>query len=170
MIKYWHFIFYTIYKIERKFHLLFAKVNPLFLIYKISKFEKYYVKKYGKKPIEVYNDFFLDKEYGYSLYFTKGFMYVLFFCFFGLLCNLLIINFKINDVFDTNYLIFLMIISALLNIFWLLKTEQYLKSFSIFDKFKSAKKRKYYLLNILFSIISLLGFIYSMNFVGVFFK
>jgi len=140
LITAWQFIFYTFYRIERRFHFLFNKINPVLWIYRIPRLEAYYIKKYKKEPLKAYNEMFLNKEYGLSLKFTFGFMIILLSCILCLLFNIIIISFELDDVFGSISLVWITGIACVLNIFFLLRTDSYLNSFEEFDIMENREK------------------------------
>ncbi len=59
---------YCLYIFESKAHLLFNRINPALLLFKFPFIKNKFKEKEGiDNPVEWYNDFWLNKEKGYSL-------------------------------------------------------------------------------------------------------
>ena len=69
MIKIWHFIYYSIYKLDYRLHLITNKINPIIYFYKIEKVSRYLNKK-GRSPIKDLNKVYANRDYGFSILFS----------------------------------------------------------------------------------------------------
>ena len=157
-------LYFCLYLIERKMHFAFNKVNVFLLLYKIPFIKKRMKKRYGiENPLEYYNDFFLNKEHGFSQNSVFG-------AFFGIILGMLltfciIANnlFQLNVGFEPYYIIILGIIAYIISHFLVFKNEIYLDYFEEFESWSPNKKRMNIFLSFIFIIIVFLSLIGSLN-------
>jgi hypothetical protein len=55
MERFWNLIYYFAYKGDYKLHLLFNKINPVFLLYKLNLSKRRFAKMGIDNPVEVLN-------------------------------------------------------------------------------------------------------------------
>jgi len=161
MKKKWHFIFFSLYKLDYKLHLLFNKINPILLIYKIPVIDRYYKKK-GISLIERLNHVYSNKNFGFSVFSAFYIIHTFLCCILFTIIILLLLLFQIKIEFEPFWVVIIMIFAICLNYFLLLKTEQYKESFIEFETENSEKLKKYHVLNYVLIIISFIAFYYSL--------
>lgn len=150
MIKAWHYVYYSIYKLLSKVSLIITK--PLRLLYRIPAIKKYYSKK-GYNPEELYEDYRKNRnlESYNNIHFSLLIMHFLLTAFFFTIYNFTLIIFHIY--FEMGKIIFISIIISLilLNSFVLLR-DNYTGSFLEFDGYNKLSKRWYYVFSFVFII------------------
>ena len=165
MIKVWHFIFYTLYKVDNKLHMISNKINPLLWLFKVSGIKNRYYKKRGSDLEEDYNSVFSNRNYGFNIMFASIIIHALLFCLIFSIFNLYLI---LSETYlDFNYVIFFIMLigSILINEFVLLKTNEYQESFYDFDSLGKEKRRLFYVLSLI-TIIALFYVFYVLLIYG----
>ena len=157
-------LYFCLYLTERTMHFAFNKINIFLLLYKIPFIKRRMKNKYGiENPLEYYNDFFLNKEYGFSQRFVFG-------AFFGIILVILLTFciltnklFQLNLDFENYYLIILGIIAYMVSNLLVYKNDTYLDYFEKFEKWSLSIKRVNVFLSIIFIILVFLSLIWSLN-------
>ena len=157
-------LYFCLYLTERTMHFAFNKINIFLLIYKIPFIKKRMKNKYGiEKPLEYYNAFFLNKEYGFSQRFVFG-------AFFGIILVILLTFciltnklFQLNLDFENYYLIILGIIAYIFSHLLVFKNETYLDYFEKFEKWSLVRKRMNVFLSFTFISLVFLSLIGSLK-------
>ena len=157
-------LYFCLYLTERTMHFAFNKINIFLLLYKIPFIKRRMKNKYGiENPLEYYNDFFLNKEYGFSQRFVFG-------AFFGIILVILLTFciltnklFQLNLDFENYYLIILGIIAYMVSNLLVYKNDTYLDYFEKFEKWSLSRKRVNVFLSIIFIILVFLSLIWSLN-------
>jgi len=164
MIKIWHFIYYSLYIVDYKLHLISNKLNPIVYIYKIDKVKNFFDKR-GKSPIDDLNNVYKNRDYGFSILLSQIVIHLLLFAFLVGIFNLSLIIFNIYIDLKPFMFMLILVLSISLNLFVLLRNKDYKKSFLEFDNFKRNRKRIYYLLSFITIIsiffLSYLSFVYG---------
>jgi hypothetical protein len=157
-------LYFCLYLTERTMHFAFNKINIFLLLYKIPFIKRRMKNKYRiENPLEYYNDFFLNKEYGFSQRFVFG-------AFFGIILVILLTFciltnklFQLNLDFENYYLIILGIIAYMVSNLLVYKNDTYLDYFEIFEKWSLSRKRVNVFLSFIFIISIFLSLIWSLN-------
>ncbi len=157
-------LYFCLYLTERTMHFAFNKINIFLLLYKIPFIKRRMKNKYGiENPLEYYNDFFLNKEYGFSQRFVFG-------AFFGIILVILLTFciltnklFQLNLDFENYYLIILGIIAYMVSNLLVYKNDTYLDYFENFEKWSLSRKRVNVFLSFIFIILVFLSLIWSLN-------
>ncbi len=140
---------YCIYIIECKAHLLFNKINPTILLFKIPFIRKKFKDNQGiDKPVEWFNDFWLNKETGFGLIFTGGWLVAIVFILLFSLMKIVFNLVNLDELLNEYYFIALGILSYLICYFIVFKEDKYLV---YFDSFKYWTKREK-ITNVLYTI------------------
>ena len=157
-------LYFCLYLIERKMHFAFNKINVFLLLYKVPFVKRRMKKKYGiENPLEYYNDFFLNKEYGFSQRFIFGAFYAITLTILLTLCIISNKLFELNLGFETYYIIILGVIAYVISHFLVFKNDTYLDYFEKFEKWSLNKKRVNVFLSFIFIILVFLSLIGSLN-------
>ncbi len=146
--------YYCLYLMEKKLHLAFNRINILLLLFRIPYIKNRMKKKYGiEDPLDFYNDFFLNKEYGFSFRYIFG-------AFFStLLILLLTISIFVNKLLRLNiqfrfyHLIIFGVISYVIHYYLIDRKDIYLKYFEKFEKWNTRQKRRNVIFSLLFIIL-----------------
>jgi hypothetical protein len=142
MIHFWNIVHYFVYKAVYQLHLLFNKINPVLYFYRIPVVKRHFEKKEINPMIEI-NKAWENPDFGLSIIWAGGFMYVLFFLIcFGII-NLISGMIKLEFNLKFYHFIILFIISILVNYFLLFKKNIYRRYFREFDKMQKAEKKKW---------------------------
>ena len=157
-------LYFCLYLTERTMHFAFNKINIFLLLYKIPFIKKRMKNKYGiENPLEYYNDFFLNKEYGFSQRFVFGAFFgiilviLLTFC---ILTNKLL---QLNLGFENYYLIVLGVIAYIFSHILVFKNKTYLEYFEKFEKWSLIRKRVNVFLSFIFIILVFFSLIGSLK-------
>ena len=165
MEKFWNIIHYFIYKADFRLHLLFTKISPIMLLYKLPIVKRRF-DKLGVNPMDALNKSFQRPDFGISSIRAGGLMYVLFF----FLC--LGIIFSISGIAQLiihlrpYHFILLIVISIIVNYFLLFKQNKYRTYFKKFDKMPKLERKKWALISLTVIIGILLFFISSFLFMS----
>lgn len=154
MERFWNIVHYFAYKADYKFHLLFNKINPIYLFYKLP-FAKRHFKKIGIDPIEEVNKVYERPDIGISSIFAGGLMYALIGLLgIGLICLYIAIQ-RIKFSVQIYPFVIIFIISFIVNYYLLFKRDKYLDYFKEFEKMGEKEKKKWAWISIgvIFSII-----------------
>ena len=157
-------LYFCLYLTERTMHYAFNKINIFLLLYKIPFIKKRMKNKYEiENPLEYYNDFWTNKEYGFSQRFVFG-------AFFGIILVILLTSciltnklFQLNLNFENYYLIILGIFSYLFSHLLVFKNETYLDYFEKFEKWSLIRKRVNVFLSFIFIVLVFLSLIWSLK-------
>jgi hypothetical protein len=142
MERFWNLIYYFTYKGDYKLHLLFNKINPALLLYKLNLSKRRFAKMGVDNPVEELNKSFKKKDTGISSFRAGGLMILLItlFCF-GII-NIYLGLLKI--LYFNAYVIFPVLpITLLFNYFLLFRHNKYLSYFKEFDEMGRANKKKW---------------------------
>ncbi len=134
-------LYFCLYLTERTMHFAFNKINVFLLLYKIPHIKKRMKNKYGiENPLEFYNDFWTNKEYGFSQNFVFG-------AFLGIISILILtlgihINklFELKIIFESYHLIILILLSFILSNLLVYNNKTYLEYFKKFEKWSVKRK------------------------------
>ena len=164
MIKIWHFIYYSIYRLDYKLHLFTNKINPILYIYKIDKVKNYFNKK-GKSPVKDFNKSYENRDYGFSILLSQIIIHSLLFALLVGIFNLSLIIFNIFIDLKPFMFMAILVVSISLNLLILIRNKDYKKSFLEFDNYKKERKAIYFLLSFVAVIsifmLSYLSFVYG---------
>ena len=142
MERFWNLIYYFAYIGDYKLHLLFNKINPVLLIYKLNLSKRRFAKMGVDNPVEELNKSFKKPDTGISIFRAGGLMILLIvlFCFgIGFIyIGLLRINY-----FNSNIFIFIIPITLLFNYFLLFRHNKYLRYFKEFEKMERTDKKRW---------------------------
>ncbi|CAM3499391.1 hypothetical protein AEQU2_02766 [Aequorivita lipolytica] len=156
---------YCIYLIDCKLHFLSNKINPFLLLYKIPYFKRK-AKENGESFLDVYNDTYINKEFGLSLFFsagiTGGVIFILMIGLFKLTTYIFRFEILLNSVI---YILF-GVITYLLCYFLIFIKDKYLVYFKKYENWSHSERRKYIVYSILFTIISICFFFVSLLFLN----
>jgi hypothetical protein len=162
MERFWNIVHYSVYRADYKLHLLFNKINPLRLLFKLHHSKRNF-EKLGVDPMNALNEAFKRPDIGISSIRAGGFMYILVFLIcFGLVnifCGLSQISIRLRLY---HFMIFV-IASLVVNYFLLFQQKKYLAYFKEFEKMPKEEKKKWALL----SSLAIIGII--LFFIGSFF-
>jgi len=157
-------LYFCLYLTERTMHFTFNKINIFLLLYKVPFIKKRMKNKYGtEKPLEYYNDFFLNKEYGFSQRFVFGVFFGIILVILLTFCILTNKLFQLNLGFENYYLIILGIISYIFSHILVFKNKTYLEYFEKFEKWSLIRKRVNVFLSFIFIILVFLSLIGSLK-------
>jgi len=164
MIKAWHYIFYSLYKLLCKASLIIT--YPIRLLYRLPAIKKYHSKK-GYNPEELYDDYRGNRELGVynNIYFSFLIMHFLLVAILIAIFNLILITFNIFIEIETYLIVSIVLLAFLLNNFILLR-DNYDQSFLEFDTYNKIRKRRGYVFSYIFIIIVLVLFYLSIEYGG----
>lgn len=156
-------IHYCMYKAYYRLHLLSNKLNPFMLLGRIPAVKKKFEEQ-GTTHLEVVNEIWADKRYGFLIMISGG----------GLVIVLFLIIMAVFDILNSvfQYPIksseFPFLLCALLAYiichFTVFKRDKYLNYFKRYGKWTKQQKWKYGLFSFVFVVGSLILFIYSFKF------
>jgi len=156
---FWNIVFYFAYRFDYRLHLLFNKINPFILLYRLPHSKRNF-EKLGVDPMNALNKAFKRPDIGISSIRSGGLMYVLVFliCWGTVNFYSAIIQKELNLKFYV-FIIFILI-SFVVNHFLLFKQDKYLSYFKEFEKMEKQEKKKWGWL----SLIVIIGiFLYSIG-------
>lgn len=138
---YLNIVHFCYYRADYKLHLLFNKINPVLLLSQIP-----FIKRRNEKlDIDIQkrlNDNFRDKNFGYSLIFSGGYLMILLFLFvfgvFGLTRKLFTAE-RLEGI----HFVFFVVVSASISYIFVLKKNKYIPYFNKFERWSKEEKRKY---------------------------
>ena len=159
MKRYFNMMFYLIYKLEYKFHVLFRKINPAVLIHKLvsskDKHEKY---------IKTLDEAMGNSKDGVSSIIAGGFLYGLYFLVFFSIFIFFTGIFKVNFSLTILHGFLIAVPSFVLLYYMVFKDDLYLSYFKEFEKTPKSKMRKlsflYFLNVLLILLLVILSFIF----------
>ena len=142
MERFWNLIYYFAYKGDYKLHLLFNKINPIGLLYKLNFSKSRFVKMGVDNPIKELNKSFKKEDAGISSFRAGGLMILLvaLFCF-GM--GFIYVGALRISCFNSNIFIIVLPITLLFNYFLLFKNNKYLEYFKEFEKMDRSNKKKW---------------------------
>ena len=157
MERFWNLIYYFAYKGDYKLHLLFNKINPIVLLYKLNYSKRRFAKMGVDNPVKELNKSFKKVDTGISSFRAGGLMILLvaLFCF-GM--GFIYIGVLRISRFNSNTFIIVLPITLLFNYFLLFKHNKYLEYFKEFEKMDRSDKKKWAWIS-LFVILSFFFFI-----------
>ncbi|MFA5971549.1 MAG: hypothetical protein WC780_04275 [Lentimicrobiaceae bacterium] len=140
MERFWNLIYYFAYKGDYKLHLLFNKINPALLLYKLNLSKRRFAKIGVDNPVEELNKSFEKSDTGISSFRAGGLMILLIvlFCF-GI--GFIYIGLLRISYFNANIFILVLPITLLFNYFLLFRHNKYLSYFRDFEKMEKADKK-----------------------------
>ena len=155
MERFWNLIYYFAYKGDYKLHLLFNKINPALLLYKLNLSKRRFAKMGIDNPVEELNKSFKKSDNGISSFRAGGLMILLvvLFCF-GI--GFIYIGLLRIDYFNSNLFILVIPITLLFNYFLLFRHDKYLLYFKEFEKMEIADKKIWAWV----SFVVILGFLF----------
>jgi hypothetical protein len=148
MERFWNIVHYYAYKAEYEIHLSLNKINPILYFYRFP-FAKRHFQRMNIDPVIEVNKSYKNPNNGISIFFSGNLMNaLLFFIFIGIDCIYSGIKkeFFINNVY---VIIFIALISLIINYFLLFKKDKYLIYFKEFDKMEHHKKKKWAMISLL---------------------
>ncbi|MFB9053958.1 hypothetical protein ACFFVB_12800 [Formosa undariae] len=154
---------YCLYLIQVKLHLLFNKINPVLLLFKIPSVKKRMKESDGiESPTEWYNNFWNDKKNGFGTRFIGGSLIgIISFAFIGL--GIILVKIISPElVLNSFFFISMGIISYLICYFLVFKNDQYLEYFNEFEDWTIKQKRKYVFGSISFILLIIVLFFFSL--------
>jgi hypothetical protein len=166
MERFWNIIYYCAYKGDYKLHLLFNKINPVLLLYKLKIFKRKFKKIGVENPVEELNKAFRKTDTGISSFRAGGLMILLIvlFCF-GI--GFIYIGLLRISYFNANIFIIVFPIALMFNYFLLFRHNKYLNYFKEFEKMSSTDKKIWAwtsLMAILFFFLFVIGSFMFMNY------
>tara|TARA_B100000809_G_C14863425_1_gene432779 strand:- start:127 stop:633 length:507 start_codon:yes stop_codon:yes gene_type:complete len=157
-------LYFCLYLTERTMHFAFNKINIFLLLYKIPFIKKRMKNKYGiENPLEYYNDFLLNKEYGFSQRFVFGAFFGIILIILLTICVLTNKLLQLNLDFENYYLIILGVIAYIFSHLLVFKNKTYLDYFEKFEKWSLIRKRVNIFLSFIFIILVFLSLIGSLK-------
>ncbi len=140
MERFWNLIYYFAYIGDYKLHLLFNKINPVLLLYKLNLSKKRFEKMGINDPVEELNKSFKKSDVGLGSFRAGGLM-ILLIC---LLCfgigNIYIGVYRIRYHVKVYPFILVLAITFLVNYLLLFKHDKYLRYFKEFDKMEKTSR------------------------------
>ena len=143
MERFWNLIYYFAYIGDYKLHLLFNKINPILLLYRLNFAKKRFAKLNINNPVEELNKSFKKSDFGISSFRSGGLMILLIvlMCF-GLVCiytGIYRMRFKLG-LFS-----FILILATTLsvNYYLLFRHNKYLRYFKEFEKMERTDKKRW---------------------------
>ena len=157
MERFWNLIYYFAYKGDYKLHLLFNKINPIVVLYKLNFSKRRFAKMGVDNPVKELNKSFKKEDTGISSFRAGGLMILLvaLFCF-GM--GFIYIGVLRISRFNSNIFIIVLPITLLFNYFLLFKHNKYLEYFTEFEKMDRSDKKKWAWISLLV-ILSIFFFI-----------
>ena len=142
MERFWNLIYYFAYKGDYKLHLLFNKINPIVLLYKLNFSKRRFAKMGVDNPVKELNKSFKKEDTGISSFRAGGLMILLvaLFCF-GM--GFIYIGVLRISRFNSNIFIIVLPITLLFNYFLLFKNNKNLEYFKEFEKMDRSDKKKW---------------------------
>ena len=157
-------LYFCLYLTERTMHFAFNKINIFLLLYKTPFIKKRMKNKYGiENPLEYYNDFLLNKEYGFSQRFVFGAFFGIILIILLTICVLTNKLLQLNLDFENYYLIILGVIAYIFSHLLVFKNKTYLDYFEKFEKWSLIRKRVNIFLSFIFIILVFLSLIGSLK-------
>ena len=140
MERFWNLIYYFAYKGDYKLHLLFNKINPTLLLYKLKLSKRRFAKIGGDNPVGKLNKSFKKADSGISSFRAGGLMILLIVLFCTGIGYIYIGLFRVC-YFNANIFILVVPITLLFNYFLLFRHNKYLRYFKEFEKMERADKK-----------------------------
>jgi hypothetical protein len=142
MERFWNIVHYFAYRAHYNSHLLFNRINPVLLFYRLP-FARKHFEKMGVDPEVEVNKTFERPDTGLSSIFAGGLMYSL----------IVLLCFGIADLyeglFQTGYhltgyhFVGFVALSFVTNYFLLFKRDKYIRYFKKFDKMEKADRKRW---------------------------
>jgi hypothetical protein len=163
MERLWNIVHYFIYRADYKLHLLFNRINPFVLLFKLPHSKRNFEKS-GVDPMDAFNKAFKRPDFGISKISAGGFINMLFFllCLGLINCISGITQMRLN--MKLYHFMLLVLISLVVNHFLLFKKKKYRTYFKEFEKMPEGERKKWALISFLVVIGILLFFIGSFVF------
>lgn len=156
-------IHYCFYRFDHKLHMLSNKLNPLLLLGKIPMVKKKFIEK-GTTHLDVYNKIWTDPRFGFGITIAGSALCVMLFLI--ILAVYLIINKQFPNPIAFSWQPFGLCMGLSFSICYYLvfRNNNYIVFFKKFERWSKIEKRKYCLLSFIFTLLSLVLFIYSFKF------
>lgn len=151
---------YCIYLLDRKLHLLSNKINPFLLLYKIP-YLKRKAKENGEDLNKVYNETFINKDYGFNIMVAGGITVGVIFLFLVAFFQTALFIFNIENRLKPTGFIILGIISFFICYFLIFKNDKYLIYGKKYEKWTKYNRRINIWLSILFLVMTVIFFFVS---------
>lgn len=153
---------FSIFFMLNKVHVIFNKINPLWLLFKIPFIEKYH-NKHHHNPRDKHNKLWTDSEIGFNIWFSNiilglALSFILTFLFVIIINGLFFFKNSFVVIFIGSLLL-----SFLISYVYVLKDDKYLVYFKKYESWREIDKRMYLLLSILFLIGSTI--LFSLSFI-----
>jgi virulence family protein len=148
MEKIWNYTFYFVYRTDYKLHLLFNKINPFRLLFKLPHSKRQFAK-LKVDPMEAVNEAFKRPDIGISSIRATGAMYVMFFFICLSLINMICASLHIVYYLKLSHLFILIAIALITNYFLLFRHDKYLAYFKDVEKMSKPKKKKWAIISLI---------------------
>jgi hypothetical protein len=143
MERFWNLIYYFAYIGDYNLHLLFNKINPILLLYKLDFAKKRFAKMSINNPVEELNKSFKRTDTGISSIRSGGLMILLII----LLCfgigNIYIGIYRIRFIVSLYPFILVLATTLFVNYYLLFRHKKYLHYFKEFEKMERADKMRW---------------------------
>ena len=163
MERFWNLIYYFAYLGDYKLHLVFNKINPVLLLYKLKYSKKRFAEIGVDNPVKKLNKSFKKFDTGISSFRAGGLM-ILLMILFCLGIGFIYIGLLRIRYFNSNIIIFILPITLLLNYFLLFRHNKYLRYFKEFEKMDGVEKKKWAWISLMvilsFFIFSIFSFVF----------
>ncbi|SMO46786.1 hypothetical protein SAMN06265379_101956 [Saccharicrinis carchari] len=166
---YWNFIYYLIYKLNYKIHLIFKRINPVLLLYKTKHAKKRFKKRGISDPIKELDKYWKNPDIGLSEMYSSVWINMLCILFFMGLIRLVNLTLHNNMHVPFNgQLIASVILSLYTNYILLFRKKFYLICFKKFDKMNKTEHTTLFIKSVaiwlLFITIIVVSFFLTINF------
>jgi len=154
---------YCLYKADYKFHLLTNKINPFLLLGRMPLLKRRFEEK-GTSLVEVVDEVWGNKHYGFGLMLSGGILFSLIFVLVWGIISCLLGFFKIYFIVEIGYIVAYALVSYMICHLLVFRKGKYLKYFKKLDSRSRSEKWNYALITLLFVIISIAIWLYSFRF------
>ena len=132
---------YCIYLLDSKLHLLSNKINPFLLLYKIP-YLKRKAEENGENLNEVYNETFINKDFGFNIMVAGGITVGVIFLFIVAFFQTALFVFNIEIGLNSMVFIIFGLISFLICYFLIFRNDKYLTYIKKYESWTKSKRRK----------------------------
>jgi len=146
---FFNIIHFILYKINYRLFLIFNKINPVRLLYKLPAAKRRFEKK-GYDPVELLSQMYRDPEVGVSTIFSGGILIAIMSFILVGIAHLICIPLRL-DLYSINKIILAVIFfvpSYYISHILVFKDDKYIKYFKEFDKKSKAWKRRWALITL----------------------
>jgi hypothetical protein len=163
--RFWNIIYYFSYRSHYRFHLLFNKINPVALVYKLP-FAKRHFEKMGIDPVTEVNKAFRDPKSGVSTLFADGVVIVSVFVSCVAVLFLWIGYFEPKSWLTSYHFVGCMAFSFVFNYALVWRRDKYLKYFKKFEKMPPKVRRLWAWTSLAFVLGVILFLVVCFNFMS----